>query len=95
MEKKKPGRRKIHKDNAERMRKLRMQEKMEGKKVLSTVLPKHHKELLDRLCKDLNLSIPDAICYLLECAYDRELPNLTHCPDSASDQETHHQSGEG
>lgn len=90
----KRGRPRIHQNESDRFRKLRQQAKKDGKKDVNIWLTSKQKELLDRLCEGLKIPQAEAIGYLLECAYDRELPNLTHYPDSASDLEINRQLSE-
>lgn len=60
---------------------------MEGKKDINVWLTGKHKEMLDRLCRELDVTQAEAIGYLLECAYDRELPELTHVPNISDEEE--------
>ena len=76
----------MHENDAARLRKRRRQAKEEGKKAISLFLTDNHKNLLDTFCRDLNISQPEAIGYLLECAYDRELPDLKHTSDDMRDE---------
>ncbi len=78
------GRPRIHEDDSARMRKRRQDAKREGKRTINVFLTDKHKKMLDALCNDLNISQAEAIGYLLECAYDRELPNLLQDSDGTS-----------
>jgi len=78
------GRPRIHDSDSARMRQRRLEAKQEGKRAINILLVDKHKKMLDTLCQDLKISQPEAIGYLLECAYDRELPDLQHDSDSES-----------
>lgn len=62
-----------------------MAAKREGKRAVNILLTDKHKKMLDAFCRGLKISQSEALGYLLECAYDRELPNLQHDSDGASD----------
>jgi len=82
----KMGRPRIHENEADRRRKKRLTEKEEGKKAINVVLEPEHKALFNTFCRDMDMPQARAIGYLLECAYDRELPDLVkHDSDSESE----------
>ena len=78
------GRPRKHKDESERFQDLRARMKAAGEKEVKVWLTGSQKEQLDNLRHGLNITQAEAISYLLECAFDRELPNLTHA-ENASD----------
>ena len=77
------GRPRKYKNESERFREIRLRAKMEGKKDISLWLSGKHKGMLDTLCHGLKVTQAEAFSYLLECAFDRELPDLTHTPNTS------------
>ncbi len=58
------------------MRAIRARKKQEGYKDIHASIPEYYKNLLDRFCKDMGLSISGVICYLLGCAQEHDLPDI-------------------
>ena len=56
------------KSGAERMRKLRDKKKAAGNKGMLVILPEKYKQRFDVLCRQLNASIAETICYLIDLA---------------------------
>ena len=68
---------KTYADDAEKMRAHRQSLRERGFKEVKMFLESQHKDLLVRLSTDLGVTYAMAVGYLLECAYDGELPNLS------------------
>lgn len=77
------GRPRKYQNESERFRQIRLRAKMEGKKDINIWLSGKHKEMLDALCNGLKVTQAEALSYLLECAFDRELPDLTHIQNTS------------
>ena len=58
------------KSGAERMRELRKKKKTAGNKGMLIVLPQEYKKRFDELRRQLNASIADTLCYLIDHATD-------------------------
>ena len=60
------------KSGAERMRELRKREKTAGKTGMLVILPQKYKERFDALRRQLNASIAETICYLIDHATEQD-----------------------
>ena len=58
----------VAKSGAERMRKLREQKKTAGNKGMLVILPEKYKQRFDVLRRQLNASISETVCYLIDNA---------------------------
>jgi DNA-binding MarR family transcriptional regulator len=50
--------------------------KADGFKSIYVSITPEHKEMLDKLCKNLRISQASLISYLLDCALDQTLPAI-------------------
>ena len=62
----------LAKSGAERMRELRDRRRSAGDKELLVILPQDYKERFDRLRRQLNTTVSETVCYLLDLATDDE-----------------------
>ena len=60
------------KSGAERMRELRQRKKAANDKCMLVTLPVDYKRRFDKLCIQLNASISETICYLIDNATDTD-----------------------
>lgn len=60
----------VAKSGADRMRELRRRQNSAGEKSMTVTLPQKYKERFDRLRKQLNTSISETICYMIDLATD-------------------------
>ena len=66
----KRGRPRIYASEKEKSRAYRESKKLGGAVLISCYLPLEYKELLRRFCKENNMTICNAICYLLDLQYE-------------------------
>ncbi len=60
------------KSGAERMRELRERRRAAGEKELLVVLPQEYKERFDKLRRQLNMTVSETVCYLLDLATEED-----------------------
>ena len=58
------------KSGAERMRELRDRRRAAGEKEMLVVLSQDYKERFDRLRRQLNSTVAETVCYLIDLATD-------------------------
>jgi hypothetical protein len=63
-------------NSTRRVRLHRQKMKADGFKSVYLSITPEHKEILDKLCKDMNISQASLISYLLDCALDQTLPRI-------------------
>ena len=68
----KRGRPRIYASVSEKMKAYRESKKAGGAVLISCYLPTEYKELLSRFCQENNMTMGDAICYLLDEKYGEE-----------------------
>ena len=65
----KRGRPRLYDSVSEKMKAYRESKKQGGAVLLNCYLPTEYKELLYKFCQESNLTLGDAICYLLDLHY--------------------------
>ena len=71
----KRGRPRIYASEKEKSRAYRESKKLGGAVLISCYLTAEYKELLSRFCRENNMTMGDAICYLLDEKYAEEENN--------------------
>jgi DNA-binding MarR family transcriptional regulator len=67
---------KVKEKSTRRVRLHRQKMKDDGFKSVYVSITPEHKEILDKLCKNLKISQASLISYLLDCALDQTLPQI-------------------
>lgn len=60
------------KSGAERMRELRDRRRSAGDKGMLVILPQDYKERFDRLRRQLDATVAETVCYLIDLATDED-----------------------
>lgn len=64
------------KSSSERVRRYREKMKASGFRDIHVSLPPEYKDLLDKYCIKTKMPQASVICYLLDCAEERVLPEI-------------------
>jgi hypothetical protein len=67
---------KVKENSTQRVRIHRQKMKADGFKSVYLFITPEHKEILDKLCNDMNISQASLVSYLLDCALDQTLPKI-------------------